>query len=217
MEILRLENISYRPLEKTILDNISLTIDEGDFIFIKGPSASGKSTLLKVMANLVNISSGKIYFRERDIEEINPIEYRKKVSYCLQNPILFRGKVWDNLNFPFYIRGESYDGKRVEELINSFNLDKSIIEEDVEKLSGGEKQRISLIRSLIYRPEILLLDEITSSLDEDNARLIGEVISNLNKEGLTILWVSHNLEEINRLSKRTIEIEGGRLINDQCQ
>jgi putative ABC transport system ATP-binding protein len=103
------------------------------------------------------------------------------------------------------------DLKRAEELFLLFNLDKEYLDKEVKNLSGGEKQRIALIRTLLFKPEILLLDEITSALDVDNTMIVENVMKSLNQNGTTIIWVTHNPEQSKRNAHKLLTIEAGEI------
>jgi len=139
------------------------------------------------------------------------MEYRKQVAYCFQTPYLFGDKVINNLTFPFNIRNIVPDKKLISKYLEMFNLDEEILNKENKNLSGGEKQRISLIRTLLCKPEILLLDEVTSALDAENTQIVEEVVKKLNKDGITILWVTHNLEQSKKNANKLLTIEAGEI------
>lgn len=211
MSFLELKNIYYENDNSCILNNISIDIEKGDCVSIVGPSGSGKSTLLKLCADIISPSKGHIYYREKSYLSYNPLDLRRKISYCVQIPYLFGSKVYENLEFPFKIRNEKVDNSKILSLINRFNLDESILQKEITALSGGEKQRIAIIRNLLYTPEILLLDESTSALDKDNAKKVLEYVKELNGQGVTVLWITHNLEESEEIFNKRIYISGGKL------
>lgn len=192
MTLLKFQNVSFLSERKTILHNLSLDIEEGCFISIVGPSGSGKSTFLKLCCHLLSPSEGKITFRDKDIREYNPTELRRRIGYCFQTPYLFGETVEDDMSFPYAIRNQELNLDRVYRLFADFNLPREMLTQDIHTLSGGEKQRIALVRTLLYQPEILLLDEVTSSLDAENALQVEAAINSLNQEGTTILWVTHD-------------------------
>ncbi len=117
----------------------------------------------------------------------------------------------ENLEFPYHIRNLQPDRNRVDELFSMFNIPVGYLNKEVKILSGGEKQRIALIRALLFKPEILLLDEATSALDMENTASVQDVIASLNKEGVTILWVTHSPEQSRRYANRLMTIEEGKL------
>lgn len=209
MSILEVKNIYYEKDNTKILNDISFNVEKGDCISIIGSSGSGKSTLLKLCSDLIPVTKGNLFYKEKDYNEYNPIELRKNISYCIQIPHLFGDNVYENLTFPYKIRNTVIDRYRIVEMLNKFNLHESILKKDIKSLSGGEKQRISIIRNLIYTPDILLLDEATSALDKENARLVEAYIKDLNLNGVTILWITHSLEQSTKIfNKRILMCEG---------
>lgn len=195
--LLRLDKIGYRIDNKSILDNINFQLQPSEFKLITGPSGCGKSTLLKLISSLLSPTSGNIFFENKDYVTLPPEEYRQQVSYCTQTPMLFGETVYDNLKFPYLLRKVSVDDRKLKQNLDYFGLPASIIEKRINELSGGEKQRISLIRNLQFMPKILLLDEITSALDEDNKIKVNDVIHHYVKDQkLAVLWVTHDQNEI---------------------
>ncbi|MBG2875699.1 iron ABC transporter ATP-binding protein FetA [Proteus alimentorum] len=195
--LLRLDKISYRVDNKTILDDINFELQPSEFKLITGPSGCGKSTLLKIVASLLSPTRGSIFFENKDYLTLSPEEYRQQVSYCTQTPMLFGETVYDNLKFPYFLRKLSVDDKKLAQDLDYFCLPVSIMKKGINELSGGEKQRISLIRNLQFMPKILLLDEITSALDEDNKTKVNDVIHHYVKDkNLAVLWVTHDQNEI---------------------
>ncbi|ATM76403.1 MULTISPECIES: iron efflux ABC transporter ATP-binding subunit FetA [Serratia] len=196
-ELLVLEGIHYQIDEQVILDAVSFTLKSGEFKLITGPSGCGKSTLLKIVSSLLSPTRGNITFNGKNIDDVAPEEYRKQVSYCFQTPALFGDTVYDNLALPYQIRKLKPDEKKIRQDLALLALPDSMLKKGINELSGGEKQRISLIRNLQFMPKVLLLDEITSALDEDNKRNVNELICRLVAEqGLGVLWVTHDKDEI---------------------
>ncbi|WP_147565487.1 ABC transporter ATP-binding protein [Clostridium tyrobutyricum] len=211
MSLLEFKNVSYIRNNKSILKNISVEIDCGDFISVVGPSGSGKSTFFRLCCQLINPSYGNIFYKEIPYTEYDPIEWRRQVAYCLQTPSLFENTVMDNLKFPFSIRNKKVDLKIIKKLLEDFKMNAGYLSRSINDLSGGEKQRISLIRTLIFTPKILLLDEVTSSLDEKNTFIVESIIKSLNEKGITILWITHNPEQSKRYANKILSIENGKL------
>lgn len=211
MSFLELKDIYYEAENSNILNNISIAIEKGDCISIVGPSGSGKSTLLKLCADIISTSKGDIYYGGKSYSSYNPLEIRRKISYCVQIPYLFGNKVYENLEFPFKIRKQKIDNHKILSLINRFNLDESITQKEITSLSGGEKQRISIIRNLLYTPEILLLDESTSALDKENAKKVEDYVKELNRQGVTVLWITHNLDQSEGIFNKRIYISEGKV------
>lgn len=211
MAILKLRNVAYQAGQKQILQNVSFEVDEGAFLTLIGPSGAGKSTILKLIANLINPTSGKIFFREKDIMKIDPLIYRRSVSYCFQQPSLFGEKVADNLSFPYEVRKQAVDRKRLLQLLHEVSLEADYLDKDVTSLSGGEKQRIALIRNLFFLPEVLLLDEVTTGLDEDNKAIVHQLIERVHQQGVTIIQVTHDQDEITA-AQNIIRIKKGGIL-----
>lgn len=211
MSLLEFQNVSFDNNDNEILKNISVSIEQGEFISIVGPSGSGKSTFLKLCSHLISPTKGDITFKGKKFTEYNPTELRKNIAYCFQTPYLFGNTVMENINFPFSIRNVEFDQKKVNDLFSMFHMECEYLNKDVKNLSGGEKQRIGLIRSLLFKPEILLLDEITSALDMDNATIVENVVNSLNKEGITVLWITHNPEQSRKYANKVLSIESGKI------
>ncbi len=208
---IKFQDVSYRNSGNTILSNLSLEIEKGDYISIMGPSGSGKSTFLKLCCHLISPTEGKILLNGSDVMQQDPIELRKKVCYCFQTPVLFGDTVEENISFAYSIRKQAIDCERIDFLFSKFNMNHDYMKHDIKTLSGGEKQRIALIRTLLFKPEVLLLDEVTSALDVDNTLIVENAIQAMNQEGITILWVTHNPEQGKRQANKLLTIEGGKI------
>jgi putative ABC transport system ATP-binding protein len=124
---------------------------------------------------------------------------------------LFGKSVCENLEFPFKIRKEKVNKQRIVKLLERFNIDESFLDKDIISLSGGEKQRISIIRNLLYTPDIILLDEATSSLDLENAKIVEEYVQELNDLGVTVLWITHSMEQSEKIFNKRITISEGKI------
>ena len=215
MALLELSNISYIIKDKSIISDVSLSVNQGDYITIVGPSGSGKSTLLKLCSDLISPTSGTITYNGRDLATIEPESYRKVVGYCFQRPYLFAKTVRRNILFPYDIRGLEPDMSRIEYLFNLLHMPLNYMERRNDELSGGEMQRICLIRSLIFEPKVLLLDEVTSALDATNTSIVENVIDELHKKGITIISITHNEEQSLRIANRRITIVDGQLAKEE--
>ncbi len=215
MSIIKIENIKYISQNENIIHGITLDIKKGEMISIVGKSGSGKSTFLKLLSDLMSVSSGDMYFMEKSYKEYDPIKLRKKISYCVQIPYLFGETVYDNLTYPFYIRKENIDINKIKDFMNKFNLDESYINKDINLLSGGEKQRVALIRNLMFTPDVLLLDEVTASLDNENTKVVEDIIKDMNNKGTTVLWITHDLSQSEGMFDRRITIENGKIIKEE--
>lgn len=215
MALLELSNISYVVKDKTIIRNVSLAVNEGDYLTIVGPSGSGKSTLLKLCSDLISPTLGSITYNGRNLTAIEPESYRKEVGYCFQRPYLFAKTVRRNILFPYDIRGMKPDMERIKLLFDLLHMPMEYFERHNGELSGGEMQRICLIRSLIFEPKVLLLDEVTSALDSVNAAIVEQVIDELYKNGITIVSITHNEEQSLRSANRRITIIDGSIAKEE--
>ncbi|WP_154922401.1 iron efflux ABC transporter ATP-binding subunit FetA [Klebsiella grimontii] len=215
--ILRLENVGFQADGVTILNEINFQLRAGEFKLITGPSGCGKSTLLKIIASLQSPTSGSIFFAGKDINDLTPETYRQQVSYCAQTPALFGDSVYDNLIFPWQIRQKQPDPKVLVADLARFGLAKNTLEKSINELSGGEKQRVSLIRNLQFLPQVLLLDEITSALDESNKKNVNEIIHRYASEkNIAVLWVTHDSNEIAHADEViTLQPAGGKAQEEQ--
>ena len=215
--ILRLENVGFQADGVTILNEINFQLRAGEFKLITAPSGCGKSTLLKIIASLQSPTSGSIFFAGKDINDLTPETYRQQVSYCAQTPALFGDSVYDNLIFPWQIRQKQPDPKALVADLARFGLAKNTLEKSINELSGGEKQRVSLIRNLQFLPQVLLLDEITSALDESNKKNVNEIIHRYASEkNIAVLWVTHDSNEIAHADEViTLQPAGGKAQEEQ--
>lgn len=205
------QNVFYRHDGKDILRNICVGFSAGDYVSVVGPSGSGKSTFLKLCCHLISPTEGRVLINGNDMLQENPVELRKKAGYCFQTPTLFGDTVQENIAFPYGIRGQKTDGERVRALFARFRMEESYLKQEVKTLSGGEKQRIALIRTLLFEPEILLLDEVTSALDAENTAIVENAILELNREGTTVLWVTHNDAQSRKYANKLLTIENGQI------
>ena len=213
MKIFELDNLGLVSPEKIILEEISLSVEAGAHLTITGPSGSGKSSLLKLLAALVSPSSGRIVYQGRDLEDLDPVTYRREVSYCFQQPVLFGQTVRDNVAFPFEIRQIPFDQERVLTALARLDLGPEFLDKPIKDLSGGEKQRVALVRNLLFEPKVLLLDEVSSGLDEKTKILLRTFLKDLHQEGVTLIEVTHDQQEI-EAAEQLVTIVGGRLAHE---
>ncbi|GAB2027794.1 ATP-binding cassette domain-containing protein [Lactovum odontotermitis] len=209
MKTFEVKNISYNDAGKEILHDISLDIDEKDhYVTITGPSGGGKSTFLKILSSLLDFSSGELIYRGKSLQVLDPILYRREVSYCFQQPVLFGQTVRECLTFPFEIRKLDFDKEKVLAELAEVNLGADFLDQEISKLSGGEKQRVALVRNMLFEPAVLLLDEVTSGLDSENKTIVRDFI---NRQKATIIEVTHDSEEIAQ-AQLLLRIEEGKLV-----
>ena len=211
MSILSLTDISYQVEQRQILNKVNLEVQAGDFLTLTGPSGGGKSTLLKIIASLISPSDGEIIFEGQNQRDYEITTYRQLVSYCFQQPSLFGQTVADNLQFPFVIRNEASSQVQIEQTLTKVNLPTSYLNKNITELSGGEKQRVALLRNTMFLPKILLLDEVTVGLDARSIEIVHQFIKQLWQEaGLTIIQITHNQAELSQAAK-VLWLEEGSL------
>lgn len=198
------------PNSRFILRNVSLQVFAGEIIGIVGPSGAGKSSLLRLLNRLDEPTSGAILLEGSDTRSLAPRVLRRRVGMVMQRAFLFPGTVRENITFGPAQYGQILDSSSIESLLTSVGLE-GFGDHEVKTLSGGEAQRVALLRALANQPEILLLDEPTSALDEVNRKSVEELITRLIRErNLTCLWVTHSPEQA-RLADRVLRIEGGHI------
>lgn len=176
-----------------------------------GPSGSGKSSILKLLAGLTSATSGTIFFQGRDIAELDMPTYRREVSYCFQQPVLFGQTVQDNLQFPYAIRQLAFDQTKALKALESVHLAPEFLSKKITELSGGEKQRVALIRNLLFEPKVLLLDEISAGLDAETKAIVNKLLADYHAAGNTLIEVTHDQSEID-VAQKILKIEGGRVL-----
>lgn len=208
MALLEVQNISFQKDEQQILDQITLSVAEGDFLTLSGPSGGGKSTLLRLIASLITPTSGTIFFQDKKQSAYDYTEYRKRVSYCFQQPTLFGETVQENLEFPFLIREMQPDHEKIRTSLKRVDLPEHYVTKPITQLSGGERQRVALLRNLLFLPRILLLDEVTVGLDERTKEIIHQLIHDVQKQGCTLIQVTHDDSEMKTADKLLIVKEG---------
>ncbi len=211
MAQIEFHDVTYCSGEKEILKGIDFSVEKGDFLSIVGASGGGKSTLLKLCSHLISPSSGCIQIDGENVMTQEPTVLRKKIAYCLQTPVLFGKTVEENLFYPYRIRKQEPDRAQAQAMLTLFQLGADCLTQDVQKLSGGEKQRVALARTLLFTPEALLLDEATSALDTENTHIVEQAVASLNQEGVTVLWVTHSDEQSLRVARRRLTMEKGRI------
>ena len=223
MEILKVENLCKRYGEKdtevVALDNVSFTVEKGEFVAIIGASGSGKSTLLHLIGGVDRPTSGKVFIDGTDIYELNAdklaIFRRRQVGliYQLYNliPIL---NVVENITLPCRLDGKEVKEERLEELLEILNL-KNRKEHLPNQLSGGQQQRVSIGRAIVNYPAIVLADEPTGNLDSKASREIIDLLKMSNqKYNQTVIVITHD-ENIALEADRILTIDDGKIVKDE--
>jgi putative ABC transport system ATP-binding protein len=196
-----------------ILKGISAKVLEGELITIIGPSGSGKSTFLSLLNRMIEPESGSLFYKGQPYHEMNVLELRRKIGMVFQFPTMLQGTVRDNLLIGPKLFRQMLSDAEIGILLERVSLPPSMMDQDARSLSGGQKQRVAFARTLANQPEILLLDEVTASLDPNSAIEIEELIQALHKnEGKTILWVTHNLQQAKRVGQYTWVFNDGQMV-----
>lgn len=208
--MLEVKHISKAYKDNVILEDINFTIKKGEVISIVGNSGCGKSTILKCLNRIENISSGEIILNGKDITEYKVEELRQKIGLVFQDYNLFEHlTIIDNLTIGLIkLKGYSKESATNEalKLLSKLKLlDK--VNNYPDELSGGEKQRIAITRTLLMKPDIILLDEPTSALDKSMKKEVLKLIGNLVKEDLTLIIVSHEDDFVKKVSDKIITIK----------
>lgn len=223
MEILRVENLSkvYGKAETEVkaLDNVSFSVEKGQFVAIIGPSGSGKSTLLHILGGVDKPTSGKVYVEGMDVyaqnDEQLAIFRRRQVGLIYQFynliPVL---NVKENITLPVLMDGQKVNEERLNELLSVLKLEKRQ-KHLPNQLSGGQQQRVSIGRALMNAPAVVLADEPTGNLDSKNSQEIIELLKLSNKKyNQTLIMITHD-ENIALQADRIIAIEDGKIIRDE--
>jgi len=210
----------YEPQGKNVLNNINFSVSEGDFVYIVGPSGAGKTTLLKLLLGEEEPTGGEVLFRSLNIHNLDARDvskYRRQIGAVFQDLKLFDDKtVLENLTYTSEL------GDVEEDIIedNITNALKAVGLSGYEnrfprQLSGGEKQRLAFARAIINEPNILLADEPTAWLDEDNANRVLEILNNIHDMGTTIIVTTHKKNLVGdgvKKNSRTIFLDEGKII-----
>lgn len=215
--MLTLNNVTVSFDDDTILENINLTINEGEIVCIIGPSGSGKSTLIRTMNHMVVPTSGTVSFKGEEITSKNINMMRQHIGMVFQAFELFPHlSVLDNLILaPTYLKKMSKEEaiNKAKELLTRVNLlDK--IDSYPSSLSGGQKQRIAIVRSMLMNPDIMLFDEPTSALDPEMVKEVLLVIKDLAKTGMTIAIVTHEMEFAKEIASRVLFVDQKSILAD---
>lgn len=225
MKILEVKNLckTYGKGDTMVkaLDNVSFSVEKGEFIAIVGPSGSGKSTLLHILGGVDVPTSGNVIIDKTDISQLNEtalaIFRRRQIGLVYQFynliPIL---TVEENLTLPLLLDGKKPDAKTVGNLVNQLGLEQRL-QHLPNQLSGGQQQRVSIGRALINNPALLLADEPTGNLDSENSREIISLLRRFNKQSnQTVIIITHD-ERIAHSADRVIAIEDGKIVRDEVR
>jgi cell division transport system ATP-binding protein len=215
------ENVTkvYEP-DVTALESVSFAIDKGEFVFVVGASGSGKTTLVRLLLKELEPTDGKIILGGRDLGRLGRStvpRLRRNIGCVFQDfKLLPRRTAAENVAYALKVQGESRASIRrkvpeVMTLVGLANKMNSLPDE----LSGGEQQRVSIARAVVNHPPLLVCDEPTGNLDPDTSVGIMQLLYRINRAGTTILMVTHDREMVDKMRKRVIALEGGRLSRDE--
>ena len=209
----------YEP-RVTALDGVSFTIDKGEFVFIVGASGSGKSTIIRLLLKEIEPTAGRIIVGGRDLTRLK----RSKVPLLRRNlgcvfqdfKLLPTRTAAENVAYALKVQGESSTAirRKVPEVLAMVGLSHKMNSRP-DELSGGEQQRVSIARAFVNHPPLLVCDEPTGNLDPDTSVGIMQLLYRINRSGTTILMATHDREMVDKMRKRVIALEGGKLLRDE--
>jgi cell division transport system ATP-binding protein len=205
----------YEP-DVVALDHVSFGIDKGEFVFIVGASGSGKSTLIRLLLKELDATGGRIFVGGRDLTRLKHSKVpllRRNIGCVFQDfKLLPSRSAAENVAYALKVQGESRSSirRKVPEVMNMVGLSHKM-NSYPDELSGGEQQRVSIARAVVNHPPLLVCDEPTGNLDPDTSVGIMQLLYRINRAGTTILMVTHDREMVDKMRKRVIALEGGRL------
>ncbi|MGH2774863.1 MAG: phosphate ABC transporter ATP-binding protein [Actinomycetota bacterium] len=205
---MELRTVSLQRGGRAVLSEISASFQRNAVSAIVGPSGAGKTSLLRCLNRLEEPSGGSVLLDSRDITAVDPIQLRRRVGMIFQTPAVFEGGVRGNLAYGL----TDVSDDELRRALTSAGLGDDFLERDSGALSVGQAQRVCIARALVRRPEILLMDEPTSALDRDAAARIEQLVTSLNETGLTVILVTHNLDQALRLAHHAILVVDGRVV-----
>lgn len=218
-EILRVENLSKRFEDISVINDLSLSVKKGEVVVIVGPSGCGKSTFLRCLNGLEEIEEGSIYLDGEKVSsnKKNMSKTRERIGMVFQSYDLFPHKtILQNITLaPIKVKKRK-KAEVEEEALKLLDRVGLLSKKDnyPRQLSGGQKQRVAIVRALIMHPEVLLLDEITAALDPEMVREVLDVVLSLAKEGRTMLIVTHEMAFAKAVADRVIFLEGGKIVEE---
>ncbi|WP_046471573.1 ABC transporter ATP-binding protein [Allosalinactinospora lopnorensis] len=192
------------------LDGLSARVPAQGVTALFGPSGSGKSTLLRLCNRLEVPTAGRVLFFGDDVADLDPLRLRRRVGMVFQRPTPFPGTVRDNLLTAAPAAGRA----DLERALERSALEGPWLDRDATVLSGGEAQRVCMARTLVAEPEVLLLDEPSSALDEEATAVLERAVRDLARQGITAVWVTHDPDQVRRVADRVLRIAGGRCVSE---
>lgn len=205
-----MEELAFEVGGVRILSGVSFALDRGELVAIMGPSGSGKTTLLKCLNRLLEPTGGRVVLDGADTISVAPVQLRRRVGMVWQVPFMFEGTVRENLRRAAQLSASGAEEQAFPALLERVAFDGEL-DADAGTLSVGQQQRVSIARALACRPSLLLCDEPTASLDQENALRLEATFRELCAAGLTVVWVTHDPSQAERLADRTLRLADGRL------
>jgi len=208
------------PPDIDVLQNISFEIKEGEFVSIVGKSGVGKTTLVHLILGLETPTSGEVYFKGINLNNADSSkiqEIRRKIGCIHQDyKLLPKKTVYENVAYIMQVEGKENEeiAKEVSKVLEVIGL-RDKINNFPDQLSGGEKQRLAIARALVNQPEIIIADEPTGNLDPYNTYEVISLLQKINQTGKTVILATHDREIINKLKKRVITLEDGKILRDE--
>jgi len=199
--------VSVRFGSSQVLDGVDLAVPAGGITAVLGRSGSGKSTLTRLTNRLLDATAGSVSLRGTDVRDLDVLQLRRTVGMVFQRPTLFDGTVRDNL-----AATHVEDANAHEEMLDAVGLEAAFLDRSGATLSGGEAQRVCLARALLMRPEVLVADEPTASLDHEATLALERLARGLADRGVPILWVTHDLSQVERIADHRVTLEAGRVV-----
>ncbi len=202
------------------LDNVSFSVDNGEFVFIVGESGAGKTTLTKLLIREEFPTSGQVLFEEADVHTLEGDDVstlRRRIGVVFQDyKILKNRTVFENVAIALEVDGTEDDVIRsvVPNVLSLVNLSHKM-HSGVNTLSGGEKQRVSIARALAHEPDVLMADEPTGMIDPKSADEIMSILEKIHAMGTTIIMATHNKDIVDKMKKRVIKLEKGKIVSDK--
>jgi cell division transport system ATP-binding protein len=220
--MIKFENVTKKYGDgPAVLANIDLEIEKGEFVSIVGQIGAGKSTLLKMIYAELHPTSGRVYFNDRPIDEIKQRllpYFRRNIGTIFQDFKLLNHKtIFENVAYALEVLGDDEDEeitKKTKSILDIIGL-KDKADMYPYQLSGGEQQKTSLARALIHQPMLIVADEPTGNIDPISAWEIMQLFLKINEMGTTIILATHNKDNVDKLKKRVVTLEKGRIVNDQ--
>lgn len=218
-----LRDVTVRYENGTVaIQQVNLTVEKSEFVFLVGPTGAGKSTILKLLIREVLATEGQVIVAGRDVGKMKPSQVpylRRLIGTVFQDILLLPDRtVWENVAFALKVTGASSgeiarEVPRALETVGMLNKAKAFPSE----LSGGEKQKVALARAIVVKPLLILADEPTGNLDPTSSFEIVDLLSRINRQGTTVIMATHDRTIVDAYRKRVVELSGGRVVRDELK